>query len=242
MAYGIKDIVDAYRANNPDLKYIVAVGNDDVIPFFRYPDQALLANESGYVPPVLDTTASQAQLQNGYLLGQDTYGYRSKSIVAIRVSGAERLAVGRLVETAGEINAAIDAFLATNGTIPAPDEALVTGYDFLADAANAIEADLLSGLGPKRFCHDIGRSRNVAPVNGWNAGICGRCCWMNRPITILSTSPDTSAHSARSPLTINRGCWRPELLESAVDFTNAIVFSNGCHSGYNSSVTTPFRA
>ncbi|MCO5189789.1 MAG: PKD domain-containing protein, partial [Anaerolineae bacterium] len=233
VAYGIKDIVDAYRANNPDLKYIVAVGNDDIIPFFRYPDQALLANESGYVPPVLDTTASQAQLQNGYVLGQDTYGVSVEVDRRNTSIPVPELAVGRLVETAGEINAAIDAFLATNGTIPAPDEALVTGYDFLADAANAIEADLLSGLGPNGSVTTLVDQETVAPVNGWNAE--------DLRTVLLDESADydlvyLAGHfSSFSTLAADNQSrvLASELLNPAVDFTNAIVFSNGCHSGYN---------
>ncbi|MBK7894857.1 MAG: hypothetical protein IPJ90_08230, partial [Anaerolineaceae bacterium] len=44
-----------------------------MIPF-RHPDQALLANERNYVPPVQDATSSQASLRLGYVLGQDRYG------------------------------------------------------------------------------------------------------------------------------------------------------------------------
>ena len=113
VAYGIKAVVDAYRAAYPTLRFIVPVGNDDVIPFFRYPDQALLANESGYVPPVLDTTASQASLRNGYLLTQDTYGAAVELQRRNTRLPIPELAVGRLVETPDEINATIDAFLAS---------------------------------------------------------------------------------------------------------------------------------
>ena len=44
VAYSIKDIVMAYRTHH-DIDYIVLLGNDEVIPFFRHPDQAGLANE-----------------------------------------------------------------------------------------------------------------------------------------------------------------------------------------------------
>ena len=73
VAQSIKAIADRYSAQNP-IKYIVLVGNDDVVPFFRYADNALLGPESNYVPPVLDPTASQASLRLNYILGQDAYG------------------------------------------------------------------------------------------------------------------------------------------------------------------------
>ena len=58
LAQAIKDVVDSYRANNPGLRYVTIVGGDNVIPFFRSPDESLLGQESGYFPPVGSTTAS----------------------------------------------------------------------------------------------------------------------------------------------------------------------------------------
>ena len=100
VALEIKDIVDAYRgdAQPSPLEYVVIVGNDDVIPFFRYPDKALLGPESNYVPPVQDFTASQASLRLGYVLSQDAYG----AAIGLSLNATEfpipLLAVGRLVE------------------------------------------------------------------------------------------------------------------------------------------------
>ncbi|MCB9158511.1 MAG: hypothetical protein H6644_01420 [Caldilineaceae bacterium] len=74
--------MDVYRAAEPELAYIVLVGNDDVIPFFRYPDTALLGDESNYLPPVQDDTASQASLRCSYVLSQDRVrrgGHASRS-------------------------------------------------------------------------------------------------------------------------------------------------------------------
>jgi len=68
----IKRIVDAYRGLNA-LKYVVIVGSDSLIPFFRHPDQAGLASERNFVPPVADATPSQASLKLGYVLSQDRY-------------------------------------------------------------------------------------------------------------------------------------------------------------------------
>ncbi|NJN98026.1 MAG: hypothetical protein HC875_30080, partial [Anaerolineales bacterium] len=42
VAGAIKDIVTAYRTANPNLAYVVLIGNDSVIPFFRYPDRRCL--------------------------------------------------------------------------------------------------------------------------------------------------------------------------------------------------------
>ena len=53
VAEEIKTIVDSYRGiQNPGLRYVVIVGNDGAIPFFRYPDETLIGQESNYDPPV----------------------------------------------------------------------------------------------------------------------------------------------------------------------------------------------
>ena len=70
----MKGIVDSYRVNNPGLRYVTIVGGDTVIPFFRYPDQSLLGEESGYVPPVKSDSISEASLRQDFVLSQDAYG------------------------------------------------------------------------------------------------------------------------------------------------------------------------
>ena len=56
------------------------------------------------------------------------------------------LAVGRLVETPAEIAGIIDAYTRRGGVV-APGSSLVTGYDFLADAADAVATELQAGHG-----------------------------------------------------------------------------------------------
>jgi hypothetical protein len=112
LAGAIKDVVDSYRAANP-LQYVVIAGADDIVPFFRYPDATLLGNEKGYVPPVLDSSASQASLRLGYVLGQDGYGSDTEIEVKGSTVPVPDLAVGRLVESPAEITGMLDAYLAT---------------------------------------------------------------------------------------------------------------------------------
>ena len=79
VAEEIKGIVDSYRQNNPGLRFVVIAGGDDVIPFFRYPDQTMLGQESDYVPPVTGT--SDASLRGNFVLSQDAYGWFSFSFL-----------------------------------------------------------------------------------------------------------------------------------------------------------------
>ncbi len=69
VAKEIKNVVDAYRAANPSLEYIVLAGGADVIPFFQVQDVSGLADEKDYVPPVAPSTASEAGLKTNLVQG-----------------------------------------------------------------------------------------------------------------------------------------------------------------------------
>ena len=231
VAYSIKEIVDSYRELNP-LAYIVIIGNDDIIPLFRHPDQALLANERNYVPPVLDATASQASLRLGYVLGQDRYGASVELSSKSDTLPIPDLAVGRLVETPGQITTMLDAYLSTaNGVVDTPNSALVTGYDFLADAADAVTSELESGLGSSATT--LISPRDLAPTDpaSWTADDLRNLLLTNR-YDISFLAGHFSASSALAADYTTR-LLASELAASSVDMTNALVFSAGCHSGYN---------
>ncbi|MEO6715355.1 MAG: C25 family cysteine peptidase, partial [Mycobacteriales bacterium] len=233
----IKGIVDAYRGANPGLKYVVIAGNDNAIPFFRYPDQSLLGQESGYVPPVLSTSASEASLRNDYVLSQDAYG--SSTQISLRTSTlpVPGLAVGRLVETVGEIAGMIDAFLTntsyTSNGVVSPRTALVTGYDFLADAAHAVNDELASGIGNGYQPDKLITESGISPEDprSWTATALGQALLGSRHDLVFlaghfSANSALAADFATSLITT-------DLAASQVDLTNALVWSAGCHSGYN---------
>jgi hypothetical protein len=231
LAGAIKDIVDSYRAANP-LRYVVIAGADDIVPFFRYPDATLLGNEKGYVPPVLDSSASQASLRLGYVLGQDGYG----SDIEIEVKGSTvpvpDLAVGRLVESPAEITGMLNAYLGTlGGVVPTPSSSLVTGYDFLADAANAVKSEFAAGTGATP--DTLITPANVSPLDpsSWTATQL-RTKLLGSRHDLVFLAGHFSANSALAA-DFTTSVLTTQLDASSVDLTNSIVFSAGCHSGYN---------
>ena len=108
------------------------------MPFFRYPDAAGLGPESGYVPPVLDTTASQASLRLNYFLSQDAYGATTEIQLKGVTVPVPDLPVGRLVETPAEITRH-DRRVPGRPACSSRPRSLVTGYDFLADGATSVQ-------------------------------------------------------------------------------------------------------
>lgn len=234
VAEAIKRVIDSYRAQNPDMAYVVLAGSDGQIPFFRYPDQTLLGPESQYEPPVRDFTQSQAALRKNYLLGQDEYGATTTLSLRDGRFPVPDLAVGRLVETPDEMIAMLDAYLATEaGIVDTPTSTLVTGYDFLDDAANAIQAELLAGTTgvTGRRNQTLIAPADLAPQESWTAADL-RQVLLDQTEDVIFLAGHFNAFSALAAdyqTTLDT----TELLGSAADLTNALVFSAGCHSGYN---------
>jgi hypothetical protein len=231
VADAIHDVVTAYRAQSPGLTAVVVVGTDHAIPFFRYPDASGLGTESNYVPPVADNTASQASLRLDYVLSQDEYGAKT----TVQLDGLQvpvpDLPVGRLVETPTEISGMLDAYMTgtTNGSV-SPTSSLVTGYDFLAGSAQQVQDAFSSKLGPNAADSLI--SPEGTPLDqSWNADdLRGQLLGKSHGLIYLAghfSADNTLAADYATTMDSS------ELAASAVNLKNSIVFSAGCHSGYN---------
>jgi len=233
VALAVRDIVKAYRALNPGLKYVVIVGPDRTIPFFRYADQAQLGPEKDYNAPVNSGTQSQATLLSNYVLSQDGYG--SSIDLGLRASTfpIPDLPVGRLVETAREAKGVVDAYLGTTGgVLPTPTASLVTGYDFLADAAGSVQADLSAGLPSTATTSTLITANGIAPLDSrsWTADQLKTALTGRHDIVFLAGH--FSANSALAA-DFSTQLYTSDLASPTIDLANALVFSAGCHSGYN---------
>lgn len=230
VAEAIRELINRYRDAHPEIETVTLVGNDGVIPFFRQPDQGLLANENNYVPPVLSTSASEAALKLGYFLTQDYYGTQCELSLKVAALPIPDLGVGRLVETIDEITTVLNAYDATAaGVIPTPTSSLVTGYDFLADAADAIAGEFLAGTGvvADQLVQPVGES----PDTGWNADQF-RAKLLGSRHDLIFLGGHFSAGGALAADYKTRMA-AEELAGSPVNLVNSVVFSAGCHSGYN---------
>jgi hypothetical protein len=230
LAQAIKDVVDSYRQNNP-LKYVTIVGGDNVVPFFRSPDESLLGQESGYFPPVGSTTASESSLRLDYVLSQDGYG--SKTGISLRSTTfpVPDLAVGRLVETAADATGMIDAYLDANGVVT-PHSSLVTGYDFLADAATAVKNELQAGTNATP--ETLITAKDVSPQDSrsWTATQLRSELLGTDRHDLVYLAGHFSANSALAA-DFSTSVLTTELDSASTNFKNTLVFSAGCHSGYN---------
>ena len=229
LAQEIKKVVDAYRQVHP-LEYVVLIGDDNVIPFFRGPDQGGLADENNYYPPVLENTHAQSSLRLSQTLGQDEYG---SSITAVRNGFSvplPDLAVGRLVETAAEATVMLNTYLDHNGVL-VPASGLVTGYDFVADVANAVKEELNTGLATTVDSLIQPQGQPPTAPSAWTAAQL-RTAFLDSRHDITFFAGHFSAVGAEAADYRTR-LSSAEVAESSVDLANAFVYSVGCHSGYN---------
>jgi hypothetical protein len=123
VAIAIKHLIDHYVATYDELEYVLFVGGDDIIPFYRVADQNGTfwheRNYQGKVPP----GTVHAALAGGYFLTDDFYTDRIPESPSSPFLADDHplylpdLASGRLVETPQEIMTAISTFLAVSGEI-----------------------------------------------------------------------------------------------------------------------------
>ena len=229
VAGAVKAIVDRSRAGN-QLQYVVLVGDDSVIPFFRYPDEALLGPENNYVPPVKDLTPSQASLRLNRVLGQDAYG--SSCDLSLKSSSLPLpdLAVGRLVQSPTDVLGMLAAYLATpNGVAPTPAASLVTGYDFMADDAQAVSNELAAAIG--NVPDALISPNTLPPALCWTADNLRQALFSKRHDLVFLAGHFSSGETLAADYTTH--AFASELAASSTDFRNTLVISMGCHSGYN---------
>jgi hypothetical protein len=158
----INDVVASYRnstAGLPNLHYIVLVGSDEAgPPMADAPDPVLLSPEENEASDLAFTTngltkgnALYASTAHNQILTDGAYGAFTNIPWLGRSLLLPQISVSRLVETPSDIIGQINRYLLSSGYTGTPQSgvgtlnptsALVTGYDFLADGAAAVNTNL----------------------------------------------------------------------------------------------------
>ena len=137
-----------------------------------------------------------------------------------------------MVETASNINQVLQAYLSTGDGVVDPTTALVTGYDFLEDSAKAVRDELQAGLGNTPIDTLI-MSHQLSPEDpsAWTASnLRTSLLVLHHDLVFLAghfSASTALAADYKTSLTTS------DVLNSSTDFTNSLVYSAGCHSGYN---------
>ncbi|MEM7704735.1 MAG: choice-of-anchor Q domain-containing protein [Pseudomonadota bacterium] len=140
-ANSVVNAITAYleqrRATSPQLAYVTIVGSDEVIPFQRKGDETAIANESTFATTFADNALFGSMINRNFL-SDDTYGDIDPVRWFNRFLNVPELAVGRLVESAEDIQTAAENYVLSGGVLT-PTTALSAGYDFIADASTDIQ-------------------------------------------------------------------------------------------------------
>ncbi len=226
----IKNVIGEYRnANTATLEYIVLAGGANVIPYFQVPDVAGQANEKDYVVPVAPSTASEAGLLTNLVQGQDSYGSQVEVTQGGYKLAYPDLAVGRLVDSASDISIAVNAYIATNGLIT-PHSSLITGYDFVGDAAIAIKEQMDAGT--NSVADTLIQLPGLPPTDptAWTAPqLKTKLLAGNFDVAVL-----VGHYSAGTLLAADYATQisAEEILYSNADLKNVLFLTLGCHGGY----------
>jgi hypothetical protein len=214
----INDVVASYRNSAtglPSLHYIVLVGSDEAgPPMADAPDPVLLSPEENEAADLAFTTngltkgnALYASAAKNQILTDGAYGAFTNIPWLGRSLLLPQISVSRLVETPGDITGQINRYLLSSGYTGTPQSgvgtlnptsALVTGYDFLADGAKAVNDNLkanFTGLSsPDTFRPNVPAINN--PGADWKASTVYASGAIVQPI---AENPSGLAFQAQGP-------------------------------------------
>ncbi len=225
----IKDVIAAQWTAYPNLEYLVIVGDDRAIPFRRVRDQT--GYPEGNYEYVSTGSTTGAALRDNMTLTDDYYADKMPTVPSSPGWDGHELyipdlGIGRLIETPSEIVAQIDAFLSSDGI--AAGNAIVTGYDFVKDGAQAM-CSALSGDGITTDCTLTGDS--------WNADQF-RANVLNTRHDIVSINGHANHYTIGTP---SGSISSSDVAGATTNHTRALFYALGCHSGLNVPPNNPYQ-
>ena len=227
VAAAVRGLGLAFIASNPSVEHIVIVGDDRVIPFRRVPDHTGKP-ESHYADDVTPGTTQWAAFEDDMSLTDACYADAMPSTWPGGEYCLPDYGIGRLIETPDEIMAFIDAFLAADGVIDLSSGGmgLITGYSFVTDAANLIKS---------LFTADTLTAESSLVGEAWSADTM-------EGIQLGATRYDLQsvnghATHARQIAPDDSYVTADDIAASTTDLAGAIIFTVGCHSGFNDTAT-----
>ena len=243
----INDVIATYRAALPQLRYIVLLGTDQVIPMFRQDDMTSLS-------PEIDEAADLAFTTNNLTRGNALYAAAAQNTVPtdgaygaftkINWLGHDlplaQTPVSRLVETPVHIGGQFEQYISANGLLD-PKSAVTMGYDFLTDGADDID-DALAAQFPGIVNDTLISATGAA--NQWD-----RNQFLAKSFTKTNAAGDPAVPDIISP-NAHYSHWlaqpagpSPILnlgqmvttadVPGAAKIAGRIVFNMGCHGGLN---------
>ncbi len=228
----IAAVVDQIRAQYPTIQNLVIVGADDQIPFARVADGATESNERDYGAATFggENNVEADALSLGYYFSDDPYATDQPLGVGSATLYTPQLDVGRLIESASEIESALTRFVSSNGNLDATTS-LTTGYSFLTSGAEAVEANLAAdGLHSTSACDLIDESWTTTELE---AALAGQGSCLAPGVDSINAHFD---YSRGLPAVDNTDSTETDLFTTTdvsglSSFPGELLFSMGCHAG-----------
>ncbi len=228
----IGTLLDSLEAGHPNLKSLVVVGADNIIPFGRLLDQTQQANELGFRSTFgFVNNEYVGAVAAGYLFSDDPYADADPQAFFGGSLYVPKLALGRLVETPVDITRQLTTYINNNGLVN-PQTKLVTGYDFLTDGSQAVDAALGRTPNPGNLISETWTADNLRSALFPSSG--------SVPL-IDSLNAHYDQHRALSAQGNTNHDESPPFLFTTTDVASKgvngvvgrIVFTMGCHAGFS---------
>ena len=237
----VRTRIQAELAATPSIQYVVILGDDDVVPFRRVPDQVSIGNERSYLSSsfLKQGTPLYASVAGGYNLTDDCNVDALPTPWQGRELCIPDKVVSRMVETPSEIAGQARAFIASNGLLNAATQktAMVSGYDFFADGSEAVAKAVEAAL--------FSVTRLISPT--WTAadlrckllGLGAGCTTPSAP-SVSDANAHFTHYAGLSANGFNTGGFDDIVTSSDVATAAALnklvgklVFTIGCHAGFS---------
>jgi hypothetical protein len=240
MAAAIRNRILTFLETATNVKYVVLVGGDHVIPFRRVLDlvppkagaNPTSVLEQSYATKVTANTTIAAALAENMVLTDDYYVDKTPSVWTDKQNNQRDLfipdyAVSRLIETPAEIVAFIDVFL-TDQKIEA-NQAVVTGWDFVQDSATVM-GTIMSA--------DSVTTDATLIANTWaRADFVAKTLNFASRVDVQAINGHSTHVGTQLPDLLN-GTAQPDVTAAEVaaatgDMAGGLIYNVGCHGGLN---------
>jgi len=205
-----------YLRNLPDrYKYIVIIGDDRIVPFYRIKIPDLNYGEENYLTNLSQESTIRTAFEGDYTLTDDYYGdlmdepNKEKWDVYIPVIG-----VGRLVETPEEITASFLSYINTDNKF---DSIGIYGSSYLKD----LSIEIKNKSEGARWTYSI-ISDDEGDWAFWEDLL------LSRKSDVLFMNLHANHYQLESPLSAFDVA---ELTSSGDSFEGSVIYAPGCHSG-----------
>jgi hypothetical protein len=235
----INDVVNTYKAALPKVKYVVVLGNDEAIPFWRQYDR-------GSIMPEVDEAAElelfrsddrpanplfAAAAQN-YFLTNDAYGVRTRVSWLGTDLPLPQDVVSRFVESPDDIGAQLQQYQDSTGTLN-PHSEFVSGYSFFADSSDATATGLRGA-----FPGATQSSLYPAGTPAWNRAAFLSAFFNSAGVPDVGAlyahyNPWIAEPAGPDPITSVSQLVGTADVPGGSALKNKILFTIGCHSGLN---------